>query len=305
MINMKLIHSTIVGLSLLLFPFVQLAAQEIDLFKLQEQEEKEKDKNTTDIATAIFKTTRVVNGHSIENIGAGLLDVKINHRFGRVNSGGYNLFGLDQATMRMGLDYGITNRLMVGIGRSTYLKQYDGFVKYRILRQSTGKVNMPISVSYVGGVIFKTLNDATTGSGFYYKDRFSYFNQILIAKKFNDYFSLQLTPTMVHYNNVPLATDPNDLFSLGIGTRIRVSKRVNLTGEYYYQFQKFNGFYNSLSVGVDIETGGHVFQLHFSNSTGMTERTFIHETNGQWGKGDIHFGFNIARIFTIKKPKAL
>ena len=104
---MKLIHSTIVGLSLLLFPFVQLAAQEIDLFKLQEQEEKEKDKNATDITTAIFKTTRVVNGHSIENIGAGLLDVKINHRFGRVNSGGYNLFGLDQATMRMGLDYGI------------------------------------------------------------------------------------------------------------------------------------------------------------------------------------------------------
>ena len=292
---------------ILFFCFVSsviVSAQEVDLFKLQEKEEKEKEKNTTDITTAIFKTTRIVNGHSIENIGAGLLDVKINHRFGRVNTGGYNLFGLDQASMRMGLDYGINSRLMVGIGRSTYLKQYDGFVKYRILRQSTGKINMPLSVSYAGGVIWKTI-DNPAGSGFYYTDRFSYFNQILIAKKFNDYFSLQLTPTMEHYNNVPLATDPNDLFSLGIATRIRISKRVNITGEYYYQFQHFNGFYNSLSVGVDIETGGHVFQMHFSNSTGMTERTFIHETDGQWGKGDIHFGFNIARIFTIKKPKGI
>lgn len=301
---MKLNTSLVVLLFVFVLNTTLLNAQEVDLFKLQEKEEKEKDKNTTDITTAIFKTTRIVNGHSIENIGAGLLDVKINHRFGRVNTGGYNLFGLDQASMRMGLDYGINSRLMVGIGRSTYLKQYDGFVKYRILRQSTGKINMPLSVSYAGGVIWKTI-DNPAGAGFYYTDRFSYFNQILIAKKFNDYFSLQLTPTMVHYNNVPLATDPNDLFSLGIATRLRISKRVNITGEYYYQFQHFTGYYNSLSVGVDIETGGHVFQMHFSNSTGMTERTFIHETDGQWGKGDIHFGFNIARIFTIKKPKVI
>jgi hypothetical protein len=110
-------------------------------------------------------------------------------------------------------------------------------------------------------------------------------------------------PTMVHYNIVPTANDPNDLFSLGIGARQRISKRVHLTGEYYYQLNQLSGYYNSFSVGVDIETGGHVFQLHFTNSTGMTERTFITETTGRWSKGDIHFGFNISRVFTIVKPK--
>lgn len=277
-----------------------------DLFKLQEEEDKKSDSQKTDITTAIFKTTRLVNGHSIENVGEGILDLKVNHRFGTLNSGGYNLWGLDQATMRIGLDYGITKKLMIGIGRSTYLKQYDGFAKYRILRQSTGKVTMPLSVSYVGGIILKTINENTDPAIKYkYSDRFSYFHQFIIARKFNDYFSLQLLPSFVHYNSVSLTKDPNDLYALGAGTRIRISRRVNITTEYYQQFNKFTGSKNSLSIGVDIETGGHVFQLHLSNSTGMTERTFIHETTGTWGNGDIHFGFNISRVFVVKKPKGL
>ncbi|MBX9780174.1 MAG: hypothetical protein K2X26_07490 [Chitinophagaceae bacterium] len=281
--------------------------QEIDLFKLQDKEDSAAKKKATDITTAIFKTTRIVNVHSIENVGKGILDFKINHRFGKVNDGLYNLFGLDQASMRMSLDYGITNRLMIGLGRSTYQKQVDGFVKYRIVRQSTGKINMPISISYAGGMIWRTLDDNNAGAGitYYYTDKFSYYHQILIARKFNDYFSLQVTPTVIHYNNVPLATDPNDLFAIGIGNRIRISKRVNITTDYFYQLQKLSGFSNSLSIGVDIETGGHVFQLHFTNSTGMTERTFITETTGKWNNGDIHFGFNISRVFTIVKPKGL
>ncbi|MFY7651235.1 MAG: DUF5777 family beta-barrel protein [Chitinophagaceae bacterium] len=278
-------------------------AQEIDLFKMQEEENKEEQKNKTDIVTAAFKTTRLINGHSIENVGNGVLDFRINHRFGTVNSGAYNLFGLDNASMRMGLDYGVNNKLMIGIGRSTFEKQYDAFLKYRILRQSTGKRNMPISVSYVATAILRTLKDADPTIEKYSTDRYYYVHQLIIARKFNDYFSLQLMPTLVHYNSVPLATDPNDLLSLGVGLRQRLSKRVNLTLEYYYQFNKFSGYYNSLSAGFDIETGGHVFQLHLTNSTGMTERTFINETTGRWQKGDIHFGFNISRVFTVKKPK--
>ncbi len=277
-----------------------------DLFAMQEEEDKKSIKQNTDITTSIFKTTRLVNGQSIENVGLGILDLRINHRFGTLNSGGYNLFGLDQASMRIGLDYGLTKRLMIGIGRSTYLKQYDGFVKYRILRQSTGKVDMPISISYAGGVILKTINEnLNDGVKYKYSDRFSYFHQVIFARKFNDYFSLQVVPTVVHYNSVSLTKDPNDLLSLGFGCRIRISRRINITSEYYYQFKKFEGYYNSLSIGVDIETGGHVFQFHFTNSTGMTERTFINETTGRWNKGDIHFGFNISRVFTIKKPKEL
>lgn len=292
----------IIALSCLLIQS-SLHAQDIDLFKDMDEQNKKETKDKTDYAAYTFKTTRLTNGHTIENVGKGILDFRINHRFGRVNQGAYNLFGLDNASMRMALDYGITDKLMVGIGRSTFEKQFDGFVKYKLLRQSSGKKHMPISLSYVATGILKTLKDPDPTITKNFTDRLYFAHQLLIARKFNDYTSIQLMPTIVHYNIVPTANDPNDLFSLGIGARQRISKRVNLTGEYYYQFNKLSGYYNSFSVGFDIETGGHVFQLHFTNSTGMTERTFITETTGQWSKGDIHFGFNISRVFTIVKPK--
>ena len=282
---------------------VKSSAQDIDLFKMQDAQDQKEAKEKTDIVTATFKTTRLINGQSIENVGRGILDVKISHRFGTLNSGAYNLFGLDNASMRIGVDYGITDRLMVGVGRSTYEKQFDGFLKYRILRQSTGRKYMPISLSYAASIMLRTLDDPASTVQKWYSDRLSFSHQLIIASKLNDYTSIQLMPTLVHYNSVPLATNSNDLYSLGIGFRERISKRVNLTGEYYYQINPLDGYYNSLSLGVDIETGGHVFQFHVSNSTGMTERTFINETTGTWGNGDIHFGFNIARVFTIKKKK--
>jgi hypothetical protein len=282
-----------------------LFAQDIDLFKMQDEQNKKEGKEKTDIVTATFKTTRMINGQSIENVGRGIMDLKISHRFGTVNTGPYNFFGLDQATMRIGMDYGITDRLMFGFGRSTYNKEFDGFFKYKILRQSTGKRNIPISISYAPTVIWQSLKDPVTNHSVYYTDHFYFAHQLIIARKFNEYFSLQLVPTLVHYNIVPLARNPNDLYSLGIGFRQRISKRVNLTGEYYYQFNQFDGYYNSFSLGFDIETGGHVFQLHFTNSTGINEKSFITQTDGQWGKGDIHFGFNISRVFTIVKPKVL
>ena len=284
---------------LLLLVSIDISAQTVDLFA--------EDNKTisTDITTGTFKATRIVNGQSIENVGSGVLDFKILHRFGALNQGGYNFFGLDQATMRLGLDYGINNRLMVGIGRSTFEKQYDAFLKYKIIRQQNGAKNIPFSLSYASSVIYKSLRDATTTYTPYVSDKFSYANQLLLASKINDYLSIQLTPTLIHYNMVETKTIPNDFYSLGFGFRQRVSKRVNITTEYFYRFNKLDGYYNPLSVGVDIETGGHVFQLHVSNSTGMTERTFINETTGSWGKGDLRFGFNISRVFTLRKPKEL
>ena len=274
-------------------------AQTIDLFADSVS------KPFNDIITSSFKTTRIVNGHSIENVGAGILDFKIMHRFGAINQGGYEFFGLDQATMRMGLDYGITKNLMIGIGRSTFQKQFDGFVKYKIIRQQVGEHNIPISISYVGSTIYKSLKNATTIYEPYVSEKFSFAHQILFARKFNDYFSLQLTPTLLRYNIIENVNIPNDFYSLGIGFRQRITKRVNITTEYFYRIDKLAGYYDPLSVGVDIETGGHVFQLHVSNSTGMTERTFINETAGSWSKGDLRFGFNISRVFTLKKPKEL
>jgi len=284
----------IVLLAIFSLPLASLA--QVDLFA-------EKEEPITDIVTATFKSTRVVNGHSIENVGAGILDFRILHRFGQFSDGAYNLFGLDQASIRLGLDYGITKNWMVGIGRSTFEKQYDAFTKVRLLSQTTGGKNFPISVSYAGTMIYKSVKNTNTAYVPYESDRFSFGHQLIIARKFGDYFSLQLTPTYFHYNLVEKQNLPNDFKSLGIASRIRLSKRLNLTGEYYYRFDKLPGYQNSLSVGFDIETGGHVFQLHMTNSTGMTERTFINETTGEWGKGNIRFGFNVSRVFTVRKPK--
>ena len=282
---------------IILFAFSKANAQNVDLFSEQSFDQ------SPDITTGTFKSTRVVNGQSIENVGTGVLDFRISHRFGALSQGGYNLFGLDQATMRLGLDYGLFNRLTVGIGRSTYEKQYDAFLKFRIIRQQDGQKFIPFSVSYVVSSMYKSLKPLPTTYNPYISDKFSFAHQLLIASKINDYFSIQLSPILVHYNLVDSVQIPNDFKSLGISSRIRISKRVNITSEYFYRFDKLSGYYNPLSFGVDIETGGHVFQLHVSNSNGMTERTFINETTGTWSKNDLCFGFNITRAFIIRKPR--
>jgi hypothetical protein len=274
-----------------------------DMMKILE-EESEKNKKP-DYATATFKTTRIINGLSVENVAAGVLDLRISHRFGYISGGAYQLWGLDQATMRIGLDYGLTKRWMIGVGRSTYQKQFDGFSKFKILRQSSGTRNIPVTISAAGSVMYKSINFEDPTRINYLASNLFYSGQLLIGRKFSESLSLQVMPTMIHYNLVPGATDPNDVFAVGAGGRIKLSKRISLNAEYYYQLPgyKLPGTYNSLAVGVDIETGGHVFQLNFTNSTGMTERRFISETTGNFFKGDIHFGFTISRVFTIVKPK--
>ena len=256
--------------------------------------------------TAVFKTTRLINGHSIENTAAGVLDFRISHRFGRIDGGAKEWFGLDGATIRLGLDYGVTDWLTVGVGRSSYQKEYDGFVKARILRQ-TDDGSMPLSVSYLGAMSVTSISapPLPAGQEWYFTNRLFYVNQLLIARKFNQWISLQLMPAHVHYNLVDTRSEPNDVLAIGVGGRVKLSKRVTFNAEYYYQppGSKLNGTVNSLSVGFDIETGGHVFQLHFTNSTGMTERTFIGQTVDKWSNGGMHFGFNISRVFTIVRPK--
>lgn len=283
---------------------VLLPLQAQDDFMKMLEEESDKDKKP-DYATASFKTTRVINGHSIENVGKGVLDFRISHRFGLINGGGYELWGLDQASMRMAFDYGITNWLMVGVGRSSYQKQYDGFAKIKLFRQSSGSRNFPVTISTTGSVMYKSIKFDDPSRINYITSNFFYSGQLLIGRKFSESLSLQVVPTIMHYNIVQNVGDPNDVFSVGFGGRAKLSKRVSINAEYYYQLPQyqFQGMRNSLAIGFDIETGGHVFQLNFTNSTGMTERTFISETTGNFFKGDIHFGFTISRVFTVVKPK--
>ena len=274
-------------------------AQE-DLMKMLESESEKK--AVHELTTATFKTTRIVNGHSVENVGSGVLDLRISHRFGYINTGIYELFGLDQATMRLGLDYGISKRWMIGIGRSTYQKQLDGFMKYKLLQQSRGAT--PVTVSAVTSVMYKTLKFTDPLRENYLTSNLFYSAQLLIGSKISEGVSLQLMPTVIHHNLVPSSEDSNDIFSVGAGGRFKLSKRISFNAEYYYLLPQFRlpGTRDALAIGFDIETGGHVFQLNFTNATGMTERSFISETTGNFFEGDIHFGFTISRVFTIVKP---
>lgn len=263
------------------------------------------DKPKTEFAHATFKTTRIVNGQSVENPASGVLLFMISHHFGAINSGAYNFFGLDQSTIRLGLDYGINDFLSVGVGRSSWLKTYDASFKLKFLRQKSGEQNMPVSLSLYSSIVLDSYKWKFPDRTNYFTSRLAFTNQLLIARKFSSSLSLQLTPTFIHKNLVPNAVAQNDIFAVGLGGRYKLTQRLSLNAEYFYLLSgnTADSYVNSFSVGLDIETGGHVFQLHLTNSQPMFERAFITETTGKWTKGDIFFGFNISRVFTVKKPK--
>lgn len=270
-----------------------------DLLSLIEEDEEE-----TNYTIASFKTNRIINLSSLENTPAGVLDFKVSHRFGTLNQGIYEFFGLDNAETRIGFDLGITDHLMLGIGRSGYEKTYDAYLKYKLLRQSSGARNMPVTVSAFTSIAINTLKTDDPDLEEYFSNRLAYTFQLIMGRKFSESITFQVSPTLVHRNLVETTDEKNDVFALGLGGRVKVSKRVTLNAEWIYVFpdQISDIYHNSLSVGVDIETGGHVFQLHFTNSRPMIEKGFITETTGEWGNGDIHFGFNISRVFTLWDP---
>lgn len=279
----------------LLFPVICITAQDDLLSALGEEEP------VTEYAKASFKTTRVINSHSLETTARRVLNFKISHRFGFVDQGVYDIFGLDNATIKLAFEYGLTDWLDIGVGRSNVEKMYDGYVKCKFLRQSKGKRNMPISALYVGTMAINTLKWQIPDRKNYFTSRLFYAHQLIIGRKFSDGFSLQIMPTLVHRNIVSTVGEKNDVYSIGIGARQKLSKRLALNAEYFYVLpdQILTDYHNSLSVGLDIETGGHVFQLHFTNSTSMAEKGFIAETTGDWTKGQVHFGFNVSRVFSV------
>jgi len=285
----------------LFFTAFQFMQAQDDLLDLLGEEAEE-----TEYVKASFKTTRVINAQSLENVAGGVLDFKINHRFGMLNSGARELFGLDAANVRIGLDYGITDWLMIGIGRSSQSKVYETFVKAKILRQSTGKKNMPLSVIWYSslGLHDREVSEERKDLGFEMKHRMAYTHQLIIGSRLSKATSIEILPTFVHKNLVPKSSENNQIFLLGIAGRQKINKRIALNIEYFYLLpdQVSDDIKQSLSLGLDIETGGHVFQLHFTNSTGLPDTGFLTETTGDWLDGDIHFGFNISRVFTIVKP---
>ena len=287
-------------LSLTAFVATQCFCQDEDLLKGVTD-----DKPKKEYVYNAFKSSRVIMSHSMEMLRPGVLDFRILHRFGNVNKGLSEFFGLDEATIRLGLDYGITNNLTVGIGRSKYKKEVDGFVKYRVIQQATGPSSLPFSLVAVGGSTIIGAAWADPARKNYFSSRLAYYGQAIIGRKFNENFTLQVMPTMLHRNFVETSADPNDMYAAGIGARMKLTKRISLNVDYYYVVNQNDAraVHNLLSIGFDIETGGHVFQLHFTNAVGMNERVFLTETTNSWGRGDIQFGFNISRAFQIAKKK--
>ena len=247
----------------------------------------------------LFKGTKVVNGQSVELPAKGVLQFNIQHRFGTLNSGFYNLYGLDFARVRISFDYGIEDWLAVSFGRSSSIKTIDLNSKLKLKRQVNSGFPFSVVLNFAA-YIQQWQHSQVKKSDFVFANQVSYLNQILIARKVNRNLTLQLSPTLVHYNLIEISNESHDKYSLGIGGRQKLTSRISLNAEYFYQLiaQRNN---NVLSLGFDIETGGHIFQLHLSNSSAMIDSEFITNTNGEWLKGDIFFGFNISRVFTLLK----
>ncbi|MCC6459045.1 MAG: hypothetical protein IT260_01160 [Saprospiraceae bacterium] len=285
---------------LLCFGHIALDAQEDDLLAGLVNEP------SNNLTVATFKGTRLINFHTLEVPGKRTLDFRISHRFGPINSGIYDFFGLDGgASIRIGFDYSYDGRFCVGFGRTSYEKMLDGFLKYRLLRQHEPG-GMPISLTLFTSAFATMQKDPDKDvNGFdkyeLFTNRLSFVHQIIIARKFSPRFSLQIAPTMLHYNLAERISDLNDMYVLTAATRIKFTKRMALTLEYGWRATKYTRtkYYDSLGVGVDVETGGHVFQFFVTNSLGLVENQFLTRTNSKWSDAGIRLGFNISRVFTL------
>lgn len=266
-----------------------------------------------EFTSAAFKGSRLVNGHTVETRGKGELEFIFQHRFGLINGGLYEMFGLDQAFVRLGLDYGVTDKFSLSVGRNSVDKTMDGYAKYKMLRQSTGTGSSPITLTVLGGMAYKTSPKKEDDPALQPIDRIAYVGQVLIARKFSPALSLQLMPTLVHKNAVNKSVEKNDVIAIGMGGRWKVSRSIALTTEFYPRLDapsnpllvanEMSRKYDAFGFGIDLETGGHVFQLIITNTNTLTERAFITETAGYIFDGDLHFGFNVTRGFQVGKRK--
>ncbi len=263
------------------------------VFNLYAQEDREK----------VFRDTRVVNGHSTEVLPKGMMKFIISHRFGAISSGVQQLWGLDNSTIRIGLDYAFTDNINVGFGRSSLQKHYDFYLKYRFLQQKK-EGGSPISLVYYTNAAVRTIQTPQT-EDLNFTNNLTFVHQLLVARKFNEFISFQIMPTYVHRNFVLDLESNNDIYSIGTASRIQVTKVLAFNLEYYFNLpdQLASQYQSSAGLGIELETKGHIFQLNFTNSLGMIAPLYIAETTGRIENGDIHFGFNITRDFKIGARK--
>ena len=258
------------------------------------------------IIGSAFNGSHIVNSQSTNMLDPGRLNFLISHRFGTLNEGAFNLFGLDYSAVRLGFEYGISKKLTAGIGRSSLGKNYDGYLKYRMITQTEGSKNVPVSVVWFGSTAFSAVEvrqNKNASDNYRFSNQLVYTLQALISREFSGKFSLQVNPTLIHRNETEDNNSDNDIFSLGLGARFKLSRRMHLNADYYYTFNPDEGreVYNPLAVGLDIVTGGHVFKVYLANSAGMIEKEFVTNTTSDFFDGDIRLGFTVLRSFVIKR----
>ncbi|MCT2407437.1 DUF5777 family beta-barrel protein [Chryseobacterium antibioticum] len=251
-------------------------------------------KTTTEISQPAFKALQIVTGQSTKLSAKKEWYIVVAHRFGDISTGFKNFFGLDDASTKLGVIYGLTDGISVSLSRETNMKTFEGAVKYKLVKQTE---NFPADIVGYNVMALNTDLDKDNYPYLKFGDRLAYLTQALISRRFNDKFSLQLTPSYIHKNLYDPAIEDKNQFLAGLGGRYKISKRISLNAEYFVNFDNHSFYKNPLSLGMDIETGGHVFQLLFSNSQINSDIGYLSNAVGKWGKGQIFFGFNLYRVF--------
>jgi hypothetical protein len=269
-----------------------LSAQENDLLS-----EIDTDSVTNNYATAAFKGLKIVNFESTKLVAKQEMTLIVSHRFGSVENGFDSFFGLDDAVTRLNFVYGLTDAINIGVSRSSFQKIYETSAKYRLVRQQEN--GFPFTIVGYNSILINSALEKENLPKLEFKDRLGYTVQLLISKKVSSNLSLELAPTFFHDNFVALDTQHNSQYALGFGARQKVSKRISINVDYGWHLNRADNspFKNPLSIGFDLETGGHVFQMHFSNAQAMNTNGFLGQATGDWSDGNVYFGFNLSRVF--------
>lgn len=255
------------------------------------------DSETNYYASAAFKGLKIINFESTKLVAKKELTLVVSHRFGSIENGFDSFFGLDDAVTRLNFIYGISDAINIGISRSSFQKIYEVSAKYRLIRQQEN--GFPFTVVGFNSVLINTALEKDNLPKLEFKHRLGYTAQVIASRKINKNFSLVLIPTFFHDNYVALNSQDNSQFAIGFGGRHKIAKRLSINADYGLHLNRASNspFKNPLSIGLDLETGGHVFQMHFTNSQAMNANGFLGQGTGDWSDGNIYFGFNLSRVF--------
>lgn len=260
-------------------------------------DELEVDETESQYVESAFKGLKVVNFESTKLVAKNDLTFIVAHRFGSLENGIDTFFGLDDSVTRLNFVYGFTDWLNVGASRSSFNAIYELSFKYSLARQK--KQGFPVNIVGYNSITVNTNLDSDNLPGLEFDNRLGYVSQLLISRKFNKNLSLQLAPTFIHEGLVSLDSQDNSQYVIGFGGRYKFTKRWSFNADYGLHLNRADASQarNALSLGFDLETGGHVFQLTFTNARPINAVGFLNQANGNFFEGDVFFGFNLNRTF--------